>query len=203
MTVSVEDLLNMALVRSGYSVRIGSIFEGSAASRAGLEFYAQTRDSLFGAADWRFLRQQVSLGDPIKTAPPGGYPPSRPWNPATDPIQPWIFEYTYPANCIEIRSLRPGSVVIPEFTPNFTRFTTADDTSLGAKVVLTNLPSAIANITGRVTDPDAWQDSNFTEALIDELASQFQKWLPLDPNRIQMAEGDTQKAINTAQDRPG
>lgn len=203
MAVSIEDLLNMALVRSGYPVRIGSIYEGSAASRAGLEFYAQTRDDLFGQKDWRFLRQQVSLGAPIKVAPPGGYPPGRAWNPATDPEMPWIFEYAYPANCIEIRSLRPSSVLIPEFTPMFTRFTTADDTSSHTKIVLTNLPNAIANITGRITDPNTWQDSNFTEALIDALAAQFQKWLPADPNKIQMAEADTQRAIEIAQDRPG
>lgn len=203
MAVSIEDLLNMALVRSGYPTRIGSIFEGSAAARAGLEFYSQTRDDLFGARDWRFLRQQVSLGAPLKTAPPGGYPPGRAWNPATDPEMPWVYEYAYPANCIEIRSLRPSSVLIPEFTPMFTRFTTADDTSSHTKIVLTNLPNAIANITGRITDPNTWQDSNFSEALIDALAAQFQKWLPADPNKIQMAEADTQRAIEIAQDRPG
>lgn len=203
MAVSVEDLLNMALVRSGYTVRVGSIYEGSAASRAGLEFYSQTRDNIFGSEDWRFLRQQISLGAPLKTAPPGGYPPTRAWNPNTDPEIPWLYEYAYPANCIEIRSIRSSAVVIPEFTPMFTRFTTADDTITLAKVVLTNLPNAMANITGRVTDPNAWQDSNFSEALIDALAVQYQKWLPLDPNKIQMSEGDTQRAIAIAQDRPG
>jgi hypothetical protein len=203
MTVSVEDLLNTALMRSGYPTRIGNIFEGSAASRAALEFYGQTRDNLFGARDWNFLRQQVSLGNPIKTAPPGGYPPTRPWNAATDPPVPWVYEYAYPANCIEIRSLRPTSVVIPEFTPVFTRFTTGDDTATGSKVVLTNLLNANAIITGRVTDPNTWQDSNFSESLIDALAEQFQKWLPLDPNKIQMAETDTQRAIEVAQARPG
>lgn len=203
MTVSVEDLLNMALMRSGYPTRIGNIYEGSAASRAGLEFYSQTRDDLFGQKDWRFLRQQVSLGAPLKTAPPGGYPPGRAWNATTDPEMPWVFEYSYPANCIEIRSLRPSSVLIPEFTPTFTRFTTADDAITQTKVVLTNLAGAIANITGRVTDPTEWNDSNFTEALVDALAAQYQKWLPADPNKIQMAEADTQRAIEVAQDRPG
>lgn len=203
MTVTPEDLLNSALMRSGYPTRIGNIFEGSAASRAALEFYGQTRDNLFGAKDWPFLRQQVSLGAPLKTAPPGGYGPNRAWNPVTDPPVPWVLEYAYPANCIEIRSLRPTSVVIPAFTPMFTRFTTADDTASGNKVVLTNLFGANAVITARVTDPNQWQDSNFTEALIDALAVQFQKWLPADPNRIQMADQDTDKAVMTAQARPG
>lgn len=193
----------MALVRSGYTVRIGSIYEGSAAARAGLEFYSQTRDNAFGERDYRFLRQQISLGAPLKTAPPGGYPPGRAWNPTTDPEIPWVFEYAYPTNCIEIRSIRSSAVVIPEFTPMFTRFTTADDTISHTKIVLTNLPNAMANITGRITDPNQWNDSNFTEALIDALAVQFQKWLPLDPSRIQMSEADTQRAIQIAQDRPG
>lgn len=203
MAVSVEDLLNMALVRSNYTARIGSIYEGSAASRAGLEFYAQVRDNIFGSRDWPFLRQQVSLGAPTKTAPPGGYPPGRPWDPTTDPPLPWVYEYDYPDNCIEIRSLRPTAVLIPEFTPMFTRFTTADDTATHTKVVLTNLYLPMAVITGRVTNPNEWQDQNFSEALIDALAVQFQKWLPVDPNKVQMAEGDTQRAITVAQERPG
>lgn len=203
MAISIEDLLNMALVRSNYTARIGSIYEGSAASRAGLEFYAQTRDEIFGEKDWQFLRQQVSLGAPTKTAPAGGYPPGRSWDPATDPPVPWVYQYDYPDNCIEIRSLRPTSVLIPEFTPMFTRFTTADDTVTHTKVVLTNLLNAQAVITGKVTNPNEWQDSNFTEALIDALAVQFQKWLPVDPNKVQMAQGDTQRAVATAQERPG
>lgn len=203
MTVTPEDLLNTALRRVGYSTPIGSIYEGSAASRAALEFYGQTRDDLFGSADWMFLRQQVSLGAPLKTAPPGGYPPGRAWNPVTDPPVPWVYSYAYPDSCIEIRSLRPTSVLIPEFTPMFTRFTTADDTVSHAKVVLTNLANANAVITGRIVDPNQWQDSNFTEAFIDALAVRFQKWLDADINRIAMGEGDTDKAKTTAQARPG
>lgn len=203
MAVTPEDLLNTALRRVGYSSPIGSIFEGSSASRAALEFYSQTRDNIFGVADWQFLRQQVSLGAPLKTAPPGGYPPGRAWNPVTDPPVPWVYSYAYPADCIEIRSLRPTSVLIPEFTPMFTRFTTADDTVSHTKIVLTNLSNAQAVITGRIVDPNQWNDSNFTEALIDALAVQFQKWLPADPNKIQMAEADTDKAVTIAQARPG
>lgn len=203
MTVTPEDLLNTALRRVGYSTPIGSIYEGSGASRAALEFYSQTRDNLFGARDWQFLRQQVPLGSPLKTAPPGGYPPGRAWNPVTDPIIPWVYSYAYPSNCIEIRSLRPTAVILPEFTPTFTRFTTADDTVSHSKIVLTNLFLPMANITGRVTDPNEWNDSNFTEAFIDDLATEFQKWLSNDPNRVQMAEADTEKAIMVAQARPG
>ena len=203
MTVTPEDLLNTALRRVGYSTPIGAIYEGSAASRAALEFYGQTRDDIFGSRDWPFLRQQVSLGAPLKTAPPGGYPPGRAWNPITDPPLPWVYSYAYPPDCIEIRSLRPTSILIPEFTPMFTRFTTADDTISHTKVVLTNLSNANAVITGRITDPNQWQDSNFTEAFIDALAVRFQKWLDSDVNRIAMGEGDTDKAITTAQARPG
>ena len=70
---SVEDLCNQALRDIGYSTPIGSINEGSRASRVALEFYGQTRDTILRTKDWDFARQTVSMGNPIKIAPPGGY----------------------------------------------------------------------------------------------------------------------------------
>ena len=201
--ITVEDLCNMALTRVRYSPPIGSIYEGSMASRIALQVYGQTRDNLFGEKDWPFLRREVSLGDPIKTAPPGGYG-SSPWNPNINPPPPWIYEYTYPDDCIEIRALRPTPIFIPEFAPNFTRFVTAQDTVLGAKVVLTNMAAPLAIITGRVVNPNEWQDSNFTEALIDALAVQFQKHFgDGDPNKAVLMEKEAQVSTSVAEQRRG
>lgn len=200
---AVEDLCNLALRRIRYPTPIGSIYEGSVASRVALEIYGQTRDALFGEKDWPFLRREVSLGAPTKTAPPGGYGIT-PWNPLTNPAPPWIFQFTYPTMCIEIRSLRPTPIFIPEFTPFYTRFVTAYDPTISAKVVLTNLNNPLAIITGQVLNPNEWQDSNFTEALIDALAVQFEKHFgDGDPNKINLAERDAQIAANQAEARRG
>lgn len=203
MTISVEDLCNMALNRIRYSPPIGSIFEGSIASRIALQIYGQTRDNIFGTADWPFLRRDVALGLPIKTAPAGGYGVVA-WNPNTNPPPPWRYSYTYPDLCIEIRSLLPTPIFIPVFTPHFTRFVTAQDSASGEKVVLTNLYNPLAVITGQVNDPNEWKDSNFTEALVDALAVQFEKHVPEgDVNRIQLAERDAGQAAAIASQRRG
>ena len=200
---TITDLCNMALTRIKYPTPIGSPYEGSVASRIALQIYAQTRDNLFGEKDWPFLRRVVSLGNPIKTAPPGGYGDVA-WNPAVNPPIPWIAEFTYPSQCIEIRSLRPTPVFIPEFTPFFTRFVTAYDTVLQAKVVLTNLLAPVAVISGQVLDPNEWQDSNFTEALVDALAVQFEKHFgDGDVNKVQLAERDAQLSTAVAEQRRG
>lgn len=197
-----EDLLNSALRRVGYPTPIGSIFEGSRASRAALDFYVQTRDSFFRSHDWDLLRQQVSLGNPIKTAPPGGYPPGTPWDGSLYPPPDWVYAYAFPANCIEVRAVMTLPAVLPNFTPHYVRFVVADDPVSQEKVVLTNAPNALAVITGRVTNPDTWQDAAFTEALIDALAEQFQKYLGTgDVNKIAQTERDTQLTIETAQMR--
>ncbi len=203
MTISVEDLCNQALVRIRYTPPIGSIYEGSIASRIALQIYGQTRDNLFGVRDWPFLRRQVALGLPIKTAPAGGYGAGA-WNPSISPPPPWIYEYTYPDNCIEIRSLLPTPIFIPVFTPGFTRFVTAQDSVSGEKVVLTNLFRPLAVMTGQVNDPNEWKDSNFTEALVDALAVQFEKHTGEgDVNKIQLAERDAAQATEVASQRRG
>lgn len=173
MTITVEDLVNQALRRTSYAGSIGTIYDGSPAAQIASEVYAQTRDALFGEKDWPFARQTVALGSPIKSAPPGGYGVTA-WTTAYPP-PPWQYEYAYPDDCIEVRALRPTPSLIPEYSPRPYVFVAAYDAALAQKVVLANLSGALAVITARVTDPNEWQDSNFIDALIDRLASEFTK----------------------------
>ena len=76
---------------------IGTIWEGSPASRVALEVYGQTRDALLNNEDWPFARRAVGLAL-LKTAPVGGYA-GLPWTNAYPPPQ-WIYEYAYPDACI-------------------------------------------------------------------------------------------------------
>lgn len=203
MTVP-ADLINLALDKANWKGDpVGDPYEGTPIARVALRVYGQTRDHLFGSRDWDFLRKEVSLGNPIKTAPPGGYS-SGVWDSVNNPPPPWIYEYLYPDLCVQIRSLRPTPIFIPEFTPQVIRFVSAYDTPLNTKVVLTNLYQPLAVITGQVNDPNEWKDSNFTEALVDALAVQFVKAIAEgDIGKVQLSEKDALQTEASADGRRG
>lgn len=166
---SPEDIANAALGRVGWKKRIGSLYDGSVASKLVLDSYGQTRDEILRSFEWGFAENNVSL-TLLKTAPVGGYSPIQPWTTAF-PILPWIFEYQYPDNMLFLRSLRTSASFIPEFDPKPTVFRIANDNSYSPsrKVILCNSSDAIAVYTGQVTDPSLW-DADFTEAMIAALA---------------------------------
>lgn len=177
MAITPEDVCNQALRRIGYPTPIGTMYEGSPASRVAVDVFAQTRDELLRIRDWDFSRQTVSLGIPLKTAPPGGYTLTTPWSTAYPPL-PWIYEYPYPVDCLEVKSLCPQPGIIPEQLPRWVLFEKANDSATGQPVILTNLSGAFASITGAVYDPAAWTDPGFVEALLTMLATIFQRAFP-------------------------
>lgn len=160
---SPEDIANNALVRIGYKLRIGSIYDGSEASKKILDIYAQTRDALLRSDDWGFAERNVPLSL-LKTAPPGGYV-SIIWSDAY-PILPWRYEYAYPDDTLEVRSIRSSPVLIPNFDPkpNVWRIANASN----RRVILSNVVNAILIYTGQVTDPLQWEPL-FTETLCASL----------------------------------
>lgn len=177
---TVEDLCNQALRSIGYATPIGSIQEGSKASRVALEIYSQTRDTLLQSLDWDFAKRVVSLGAPVKTAPAGGYGVNG-WNPAF-PMPNWIYEYRYPENVLEVRTLFAPPPLIPELLPRVVLWEKANDPDFAGPVVLTDLANACATVTAGVNDPAQWKDAEFVRALVDSLAQRFLR--PL------MGEGD-------------
>lgn len=201
MALGVEDILNAALRRVGYPTPIGNIYEGSRAARVALDFYAQTRDALFSEFDWSFLQQEVDLGNPIKTAPAAGYG-TTPWNPATNPPPPWVYEFTYPDNCINVRSVRPLPLFIPEQLPRVNIFQQVYDAQLRQKVIVTNIARPLAIITARVTDPAEWQDNDFIDSLIERLAVHFARELHMDPNVVNQDQRMAQQATIESEARP-
>lgn len=200
---SIEDLLNQALRRIGYQVPIGYILEGSKASRVAIEFYSQERDDLLSINDWQFARREVNLTI-IKTAPVGGYNISVPWTPAY-PLLPWVYEYAYPAQCLQVRSIRSAQAIIPDFDPSPNIFTVANDNALmvPAKVILSNVAVAVASITAQVTDPAQWADAQFIEALIDRCALRFQENLNPQPDEVKMRAAEDQVGQAMGQDNRG
>ena len=174
MTTSIttpEGIINLSLGRIKYPYRIGSIFEGSKASKAALDIYGQTRDDLFRTADWPFARRDAQLAL-INEAPVGGYVPPTTWNPTDYPPLPWRFQYTYPSDSLRVRSVRPVDVFLVNYDPREHRFTVTNDDSVSPaqKTLLTNVgPIVVATYSGRLTDPTTF-DADFTEAFAEALA---------------------------------
>ena len=170
---SPEDICNAAIAQLGWPRRIGSLYDGSAASKIFLDIYSHTRDVKLREFEWGLAERTAPL-DLLKTAPVGGYTAATPWTSAY-PAPGWIFEYAYPTDCVMIRSLRTNVAFVPNFDPRPSLFRIANDTIAGTqqKVILSNLASALAVYTGQVTDPSLWEPG-FAEALVDALAMKVQ-----------------------------
>jgi hypothetical protein len=173
MTVSVstpEDVVNEALVRIGHTRRVNNMQEGSPESNAALEIYAQTRDDLLRTGNWYFA-QGVVEGTVLKYGLPQGYF-NTPWTPAYPPM-PWLYEYTYPDDCLKVRALRPlaGGQFLVNMRPLPTLFSEFNDNTYTPvrKTILTNVENAIITYTRRVTLPTVWEAS-FAEAFIAAMA---------------------------------
>lgn len=199
MTASVnspEDVLNLSLRRIGYKLRLGSIWEGSEASRACLDLYSQTRDEALRESDWGFAERTAAL-TLLKTAPYPGYIPPRVWAPATDPPPPWVYEYAYPGDCLKVRSIKSTPIIMPVFFPQPRVFDIANDNAYTPpqKVILCNVVGALCVYTGRITDPRTWEAS-FTEGLAASLARRLAAVLTtLDVEKIEGADEQAETAM--------
>lgn len=206
ITYAPEDIANLALRRIAYETPIGFMNEGSRASRVAIEIYSQTRDDLLRSKDWPFARQATTL-TLLKTAPVGGYSPATPWSTEYPPL-PWIYEYIYPLGALEVRSVRPTPIFIPEYMPRFHRFVVASDPSLApapdgeTRVILTNLVNAQAVVTGQIIDTSQWE-ANFVEALVDALAVKMQNALAPEANFDKERLGEAAQATQIADMRRG
>jgi hypothetical protein len=169
---SPEDIVNQALVRLGFDRRIGNLFEGSPAAEAALEVYSQTRDEALRANDYGFAERNLSLSV-LKVAPANGYIPPTVWSPAYPPI-PWMFEYSYPGDCLKVRSIKAAPLWIPNFDPQPNSFAVINDTSYSPaqKTICCNVTGAILTYTGQVTDMSTWEPL-FVEVLVAKLAERL------------------------------
>ncbi len=198
MTLAVEDICNIALDEIGYPKHIGDIYEGSPAARVALEFYGQTRDELLRARDWSFSRKVAAL-TLLKGPPPdGGYNLTQPWS-IYYPIPGFLYEYTYPSDCVDLRAIISPPGVMPDLDPVPALWRIDYDatpvisgsSAIGpaAKVILCNQTFAMAVYRARVTNPALWEPG-FMAALIAALAKKFAKALRSDAAIIKDQEGN-------------
>lgn len=161
-------ICNLALSLMGTRSSIANVSEDSAEADAMALHYDTSLDSVLAAAHWNFARKQANLAvlKDGTTTPPQDVP------------VPWLYEYGYPSECVNMRYVMPfynnvasftGATVPlnpPPMTPpvRFIVSTDEDDTGQDIKVVLTNQPGAIAVYTKRITNADLY-DATFEYAL--------------------------------------
>jgi hypothetical protein len=135
--------------------------------------YADTRDSLLRLFDWTFAKSTVSLGNPTKS-----YDPTAASWANTQPPPPWLYEYAFPAGVVKVRAIfgqNLPNVIVPslpgqDLGPGLPYFSYEVVNDGGAKVIVTNAPSAIAVVTLGTLDPSVW-DPQFGQAFVAMLAS--------------------------------
>jgi hypothetical protein len=170
------DVVNIALRRLGYQLRVADLEDGSDASLFVLDIYGHTRDDLLRELAPDFAQRQTA-GDLLKSAPTGGYSVGTPWSSGTYPQFPWKYEYAYPNKCLAVRSVRPPPGALFEPEPTATLFTVANSRDAEVdqdtyRCILTNVADAIIVCTFQVLPPDEWPP-DFTDALAARLADRL------------------------------
>lgn len=194
-----EDAVNAALISIGHPRTIANIMEGSDEANAALQVYSQTRDEMLRGGDWYFAQTQV-VATLLKSAPANGYPPPVQWDPATNPIFPWRFEYDYPADCLKVRNMIIAPPVMLNVDPQPTLWREGFDPDLGRKVVFADVQFANMVYTKQVTNPTNWE-ADFTEAFIKTLGRAL---VPLiNPKAGELAVGAENAAKATAEKEQG
>lgn len=177
---TVLDIQNSALAEAGTRTTLTTVGQVGPAGTVCALFYNRLRQMLLRTAHWGFARRTlagVAIGSAFNTPP--------------NSIQPWNFEYAYPADCLKVRYVFPPPVPPPAATvapvvgvavapwpycgpSRKHRFLVSTDVSSGipVKVLLSNVQNANIVYTADVTDPDQW-DSLFQEAMVMGLANKI------------------------------
>lgn len=182
-------ICNRALAAIGTRSTISSLTEDSTEARNCNLIYEDTRDEVLSMAFWNFARK-TELLNLIKSAP--GTPTNagstaNQWSSAY-PTPPWLYEYAYPSDALQIRQIvqqmqnyyvgtpftSNGSGFYPYIVGPGAPFIVGTDVVGGdqVSVVLTNQYQAIGIYTMRITNPNLF-GAQFTESLVQALAAKL------------------------------
>lgn len=216
------DIVNRALQQAGARSSIANLNEQSSEAKNARMIYVSTRQQMLRAAHWNFARKTAYL-TVLKSAPGTPENPeasSAIWEPATQPAPPWMYEYAYPSDCLDVRFIMPqisstGGPLPgtgfpayyysqPYIQPQAQRFLAAMDTINGnqVKVILCNQQMAVGVYTADIENVNLW-DSLFQEAMVQALATQLVMPLAGDKSLRKLTAGAAMQAINTARVRDG
>lgn len=182
-------ICNRALAAISSRTTISSLAESSEPARQCNLIYEDTRDEVLQMAYWDFAQRTATLAL-LKSAPGT---PSNPTSTATQwstafPAPPWLYEYAYPTDAIQVRTIiqqitnayvgapltTAGGSVYPYFIGPGAFFESATDLIDGTptNVLLTNQYQAIARYTAKITNPQLF-GAQFVEALVQALAAKL------------------------------
>jgi hypothetical protein len=164
--------------------------EDSTEARACQLIYADTRDEVLQMAYWNFAQKTAYLAL-VKSAPgtPSNAASTATQWATTYPAPPWLYEYAYPTDCIQmsriVQQIQNYYVGTPYTTGGSNTYpyavgpgspfkVTTDEDSQGQQqsVILTNQYQAIGVYTMRITNP-ALFGAQFVEALVQALAAKL------------------------------
>lgn len=153
------DIANLALIRIGYPQQLNSFNDGSEAAALLSKWYYNLRDMLLRDFPWPWAKASAVLAQ-VSTAGQMATPE-------------WLYSYRYPTDCLWLRRLfaNPQAIgIVPPLTtipnqqsytpqpwlradgdPTPPAFDIAADTA--GKLILTDMPNAVAIYTRSVTDP--------------------------------------------------
>lgn len=209
------DICNRALLSIGARATVSSInpSDGSTQANACAILFTPTFEALARSAQWNCLRKQVTLS--LLAAAPG-----TPENPngttMANPPTPWLYEYSYPADCLRMSSIVPSlpfatGANVPMTTSNncaptnlnfggqilFQVQYNTDSSGNPIITILTDQTQAQAIYTVNQPNPVIW-DSQFQAAMVASLAAYLVPALSLNLKLSQMAAGTAQKLIEAA-----
>lgn len=219
MSTSETAICNRALASIGGRTTIASLTEASNAARQCNIIYSATRDEVLQMAFWNFAGKTDYLSL-LKSAPgtPTNPTGATTWTTAY-PSPPWLYEYGYPSDCLQVRFLVPQVQTGLTGTPFMSnqmgmypyvmgpaaRFEIAsDENDTGAQIncILTNQYQAIARYTRRTTDPNLF-GAQFVQALVMALAAKLALALTGDKGLANMMFGAANSAVTQARASDG
>lgn len=159
MPVTSTDIVNQAIMLIGDNQQLitGSapFFDDSAAGIAASQLYTPCIQTVGRQFGWDFSRNTVSLILSGNIAP-----------------LPWLYEYLYPSNGVEIRQLIP-SAIIDQYNPLPLTWSVANNVVSGVptRVIQTNSIAPLAVYSNQPGE-NTW-DSLFREAVVRLLASEM------------------------------
>ncbi len=190
MAFTEVSICNRALQAIGTRSAIASLSESSIEARNCNLIYADTRDEVLQMAYWNFAQKTAYLSL-LKSAP--GTPSNaastaNQWSTAY-PSPPWLYEYAYPTDCIQMSRVvqqiqnyyvgtpytTGGTSTYPYAVGPGSPFKVMTDTDVQGQqqsVILTNQYQAIGIYTMRITNPGLF-GAQFVEALVQALAAKL------------------------------
>jgi hypothetical protein len=182
---------NRALQAIGNRTTISSLAEASNEARNLNLIFQDTVQELLSMAFWNFAKKTdyLSLTKSAPGTPTNQTPVSSQWVTAY-PAPPWLYEYAYPTDCIQMRKIvqqaqnfyigvpltSNGLSAYPYAVGPGARFEVASGTDVNGQrqnVILTNQYQAIGVYTMDLsTEPGLWS-SQFVEALVQALSAKL------------------------------